>query len=138
MPREFQRIDRIAALIQRELSKLLVQEIRDPRLSLITINKIEISKDLAHAKVFVTHLQSIAQAAERKRKLGSKLSDDETQVVKILNKAASHLRYHLAHNLTLRVTPALRFIYDTSLEQAMNLNHLIEEAVESDENKTKN
>jgi ribosome-binding factor A len=122
VPREFNRIDRVAALIQRELATLLLQEIRDPRLTLVTINKIEVSKDMAHAKVFVTQLQNI----------------NETQIIKILNKAASHLRHHLARNLSLRVTPELRFIYDTSLEQAMNLSHLIDQAVEKDENKTKN
>ena len=129
MPREFKRIDRVSALIQRELSKLLIQEIRDPRLTLVTINKIEISKDMAHAKVFVTQL-NVAQV-QRERNPG------ENEIIKSLNKAAAHLRYHLANNLSLRVTPQLRFIYDTSLEQTMNLGYLINKAVEQDENKTK-
>lgn len=125
MPKEFQRIDRIAMLIQRELANLLQQEIRDPRLTLVTINRVEVSRDLAHAKIFVTQLSG-----------GS--STNQALVIKTLNNASHHLRYLLANNLSLRVTPELRFFYDTSLEQALNLNQLIDKAVEKDENKTKN
>jgi ribosome-binding factor A len=120
MPKEFQRIDRIAALIQRELAKLLLKEMRDPRLSLVTITHVKVSRDLAHAKVFVTPLQE---------------GENVKEIVTELNAAAKHLRYCLAQALSLRITPALRFIYDAELNQALQLSNLIDKAVAADEKK---
>ncbi len=58
MPKEYSRIERIADLLQRELANLIQQEVRDPRLSLISVTAVNVSKDLAHAKIFFTHYAS--------------------------------------------------------------------------------
>jgi ribosome-binding factor A len=94
--------------------------LHDPRVRLVTVTAIKLSRDLAHAKVFITQLQEASE----------KIAIEE--LVKILNKAAAHLRYHLAQALSLRVTPRLRFVYDASLTQAMHLSALINKAVADD------
>jgi len=56
MPREYKRSDRVADFIKRELSILLQQELRDPRVGTAIINEVTVSRDIAHAKVYVTFL----------------------------------------------------------------------------------
>jgi ribosome-binding factor A len=119
MPKEYSRIDRISELLQRELAKLLQQEIQDPRLSLVTITHIKISRDLAHAKVFITQHKSEQVIM--------------AETVKILNKAAGHLRFCLAKAMQMRVIPQLKFHYDAELTQSIHLSALIDTAIVEDE-----
>lgn len=122
MPKEYQRTERLAELIQRELAKLLLEELRDPRLNLVTITRVEVSRDLSHAKVFVTQHKEEQVILE---------------TVKILNKTVKHLRHCLAQSLKLRVTPQLRFIYDASIEKSARLAALIDAALTSDNERKK-
>ncbi len=122
MPKEYSRIDRIGDLIQRELAQLLIKEMQDPRLDLVTITAVKVSKDLSFAKVYFT------QAKEEKAAL---------ETVKVLNRAANHLRYLLAQAIDLRVVPHLRFYYDTSISNAAHLSGLINSAIAADEDKHK-
>jgi ribosome-binding factor A len=109
-----QRLRRVADQIQRELSGLLRAELKDPRVGMITLTGVEVSPDLAHAKVFFTTLGD-ADALER------------TEAG--LQRAAGFLRAQLGHRLKLRVTPELRFVYDASVERGMRLSKLIDDAV---------
>lgn len=111
------RLRRIADQIQRELSALIAGELKDPRVRMVTITGVELSPDLAYAKVFVT---SLAEGAGR----------DETLAG--LRNAAGFLRGMLGARLRVHSTPALRFIYDTSIETGIRLTHLIDEAVAAD------
>lgn len=122
MPREYGRVERLAELIQREIAQLLIQEIRDPRLSLLTVTSVTVSKDMAHAKIFVTQ---------------HKDKQDIPETIKLLNKAVGHLRHCLAKTLKLRITPQLRFHYDESLDKSIHLSKLIDMAVAADEEKIK-
>lgn len=116
MPREFSRIDRVADLIQKELATLIQRELHDPRAGMITISRVKISKDLAHAKIFVTVLPD--EAAQ---------SSLET-----LNKAAGFLRGGLAKRIKIYKIPALFFIYDDESLKITRLAKLIDQAVQSD------
>lgn len=114
MAKDSPRARRIGDQIQRDLSDLIRQEVKDPRVGLVTITEVEVAADYSHAKVFFTVLGSEEQAQ-------ASLAG--------LNHAAGFLRGALFHRLQLRVVPQLHFVYDTSVEQGMRLTHLIEQAV---------
>lgn len=105
---------RIAEEIQRSLAELVRLEVRDPRVGLVTLTGVELSRDQSHAKVFFTVLGS-ASAVE--------------EALAGLQRAAGFLRSALAHRLTTRKVPELHFAYDESVERGVRLSRLIDEAV---------
>jgi len=107
------RPQKVADLIQRELSDLLRREVRDPRVGMVTLTSVDVSPDLSHAKVFFTLLQ--------KEKI------DET--AQALQRAAGFLRSQLAHRMKMYTTPELRFVYDESVERGDHLSRLIDSAI---------
>jgi len=109
-----QRLRRVADQIQRELSGLLRAELKDPRVGMITLTGVEVSPDLAHAKVFFTTLGDADALARTEAGLG---------------RAAGFLRSELGHRLKLRVTPELHFVHDASVERGVRLSKLIDDAV---------
>ncbi|MFQ5486947.1 MAG: 30S ribosome-binding factor RbfA [Gammaproteobacteria bacterium] len=117
MAREYSRTVRVAEQLRRELALLIQQEVKDPRLGMVTVSDVEVSSDLAHAKVYVTAL-------------GGEDKIDET--VAVLNRAASFLRRELGRRLVLRTIPRLQFHYDRSISQGAELSALIEKAVHDD------
>ena len=113
MSREFPRASRLADQIQRDLSETIRSELKDPRVGMITITAVEVSRDLSHARVFVSALAS-AEAME--------------ETLDALRHAAGFLRSRLAHSLTSRTVPELQFVYDESVERGARLSRLIDEA----------
>jgi ribosome-binding factor A len=109
-----QRLRRVADQIQREVSTLLRTELKDPRVGMITLTGVEVSPDLAHAKVFFTTLGD---------------ADALSRTEAGLQRAAGFLRSELGHRLKLRVTPELRFVHDASVERGVRLSKLIDDAV---------
>jgi ribosome-binding factor A len=109
-----QRLRRVADQIQRELSGLLRAELKDPRVGMITLTGVEVSPDLAYAKVFFT---TLADAESLKR------------IEAGLRHATGFLRTQLGKRLKLRVTPELHFRHDVSVEQGVRLSQLIDAAV---------
>ena len=109
--KEYSRAQRVSELIQRELAHIIRREIHQPGLGMLTISGVELSADLKVAKVYITTL-----------------GGDWTinQSVQHLNETAGFIRYHLSKRLTLRTTPRLRFLYDTSLEYGVRLSALID------------
>lgn len=122
MPKDFSRTRRVSEQIQRELAQLIQQEIHDPRLGMVTVAGVEVSRDLAVAKVFVTSLDD-----------GEKLE----QSLAVLKKAAGFLRHELGRRLTTRTVPELRFIYDATIQRGNELSSLIDEAVARDKDNHK-
>lgn len=118
MTRDFNRADRVAEQIQRELAAMVRVELKDPRLGIVTLSGVDVSRDLSHAKVFFTVLND---APEHRKQVGE-----------ILNRAAGFLRHLLGQRLRLRVTPALHFTYDESVVRGTSLSALIDSAVKSD------
>ena len=108
------RLARIADQIQRELSELVREELRDPRVKMVTITGVEVSRDQSHAKVWFTTLGTAEEAAA----CGEGLT-----------RAAGFLRAGLAHRLSTRTVPELHFSYDESIERGVRLSRLIDEAV---------
>jgi ribosome-binding factor A len=118
MAKDFSRTRRIGEQMQRELATLIQQEIQDPRLGMVTVSAVEVSRDLAHAKVFITVLDDQQQ--------------DIAASLDVLNRASGFLRHELGRRMTLRTVPALRFVYDESMARGNELSRLIDEAVKSD------
>lgn len=109
-----QRLRRVADQIQRELSGLLRSHLKDPRVGMVTLTGVEVSPDLAHAKVFFTALGE---------------ADSLAQTQEGLKRAAGFLRSQLGASLKLRVTPELHFHHDASVERGVRLSRLIDDAV---------
>lgn len=120
MAREFARTDRIADAIQRILATAIAQEVRDPRVGMVNINDVTVTRDMAYAKVYVTFVNSESE-------------EDSLAAAKALNHAAGFLRGVVAKELDIRVTPKLQFFYDKTSIQGQQLSHLIDKAVAEDQ-----
>lgn len=115
MPKDYARTDRVAEQIQRELAELVRLEVKDPRVRMVTITGVEVTRDYSHAKVFYTTLEGASDKVQQG-----------------LERAAGFLRSQLAHAMKLRITPQLHFVFDESVERGIHLSQLIEQAVASD------
>jgi ribosome-binding factor A len=112
---------RIGEQIQHELGNVLLRNPDKPFFKQITITSVNVSADLAVAKVFF-----------------SIFDDDKVkEATEILQKYAGFLRKTLAHNINLRLTPRLSFIYDDSIKHGQIISALIDEAVAADEKQQK-
>lgn len=120
MVKDFSRTQRVAELIQHELARLIQTEIGDPRLKLVTVTAVQVSRDLSYAKIYITQPVDESQM---------------TLTVKLLNKAAKHLRYRLAPLVKLRTMPELKFVYDASIRHGSHLSAIIDQAIAEDEKK---
>jgi ribosome-binding factor A len=118
MPRDFPRTRRVGEQLQRELASLIRDEIGDPRLGMVSISGVEVSRDLSHAKVFFSTL-------------GEQQEADAS--LEVLQGAAGFLRHLLGQRLAMRHVPQLHFKQDHSLEQGARLSALIDAAVRADQ-----
>ncbi|UTF59376.1 30S ribosome-binding factor RbfA [Gilvimarinus sp. DA14] len=122
MPREFARADRVADAIQRYLANMIQQEIRDPRVGMVNINSVTVSRDMAFAKVYITVVGG---------------DEDEGRTsAEVLNKASGFLRSLLAKELDMRTVPKLNFHYDHTSVRGQELSSLIDRAVAADKAKS--
>ncbi|AWB57369.1 MULTISPECIES: 30S ribosome-binding factor RbfA [unclassified Colwellia] len=118
MAREFARTDRVAQEIQKEIAMIIQREVKDPRLGMVTVNAVEITRDLAYAKIFVTFFTLEGQNVD--------VSID------VLNEASSYIRTLLAKRINARIMPELRFIYDSSMVEGVRMGNLVDKAVAED------
>lgn len=113
------RSGRINEEIKKEISDIIHNEIRDPRLTaMISVTKVDVTKDLRYAKVFV----SIFGSEEEKKNSFNALKN-----------SVSFLRRELGHRVNLRYTPELILELDTTIEYGMHINSLIEKIKETTE-----
>ena len=120
MGKEFSRSRRVGEQIQRELAELIQRELSDPRLGMVTVSAVEVSRDLTVAKVYFTVLNP---------------GRDVKETLDGLNHAIGFLRRELGRRMKLRVVPELRFQYDSSIEEGSRLSALIDKAVSGDRDK---
>ena len=116
---DYSRTQRVGDQLQKELAQLIQQDIKDPRIGMLTVSAVEVSRDLAYAEVYVTAL-------------GVDDKPQQQQIEKILNGATGFLRSRLARLMKLRIVPNLRFHYDESIARGQHLSALIEKAVGED------
>ena len=123
MAQDFKRTDRIAEQMQRDLAELIRASLKDPRIGMITVNSVDVARDLGYAEVYVTLLTVDDLDAD---------SDQVKLTIKILNGAAGFLRTELGRMIKLRKIPQLRFHFDASVRRGRQLDQLISKARKSD------
>lgn len=116
MPREFNRSERVAGQIRRELAQLIQREVKDPAVGFISVSDVEVTRDLAHAKVYVTVFES----------------DKAEPTLQALSHAAGYLRHRLGQEMRIRSVPELHFHHDASVETGQRMDSLIDAALASD------
>lgn len=116
MPKDYSRTERVADWLRRELAELIQRELRDPRVGMVMVNDVEVSRDLAHARVYVTIVGRESEA-------------DAAEPIEALNHAAGFLRSRVARASNMRTTPRLLFVYDSSVLRGERLSALIDRAV---------
>lgn len=115
------RTDRLNSLLQEVIAEVIMREIRNPKIStLITVKKVEITKDLHHAKVYISML-------------GSDLEKKET--LKALKSAAGYISVQAAKKVVMRYFPSLTFHMDDTLEDEIRIHSLLEKIHEEQQNR---
>lgn len=107
--KSFHRTDRVSAQLRRELGTIVHETVREHALPSVSVSDVEVTRDLAHAKVFVTALQE-----ERSK-----------EAVKALKELAPQMRYQLGKAMKLRHVPELHFHYDDSVDRGERINNLL-------------
>jgi ribosome-binding factor A len=118
MAKEFSRTQRVSQQLQKELAMILQREIRDSRLGMVTISEVEVSRDLAYCKVFVTFLCIADQTPE--------------SCLAALREHEVAVRMMLGKRIRLRLTPDIRFYYDNTLVEGMRMSNLVTSLVSHD------
>ena len=106
----YKRADRVAALIQEEISKLLLMEIQDPDVKFITITKVKVTDDIRHAKVYYSVLD---------------LENHKEKAQAALDRVIGPIKGALGKHLKLRFMPEIAFYYDDSAEYAHHIDVLL-------------
>ena len=106
------RQQRVTELLYQELSIMISNELEDPRLSLLTVTGVQVSKDLRNAKVFISHQQEDVSRAE---------------MLKRLRRATPFLRSQLAVRCSLRLVPELFFYYDDTPEKVGRVQEILQQ-----------
>lgn len=109
--KSFYRSDRVSAQLRRELGTIVHQAVREHALPSVSVSDVEVTRDLAHAKVFVTALQQERSA----------------EAVKSLKALTPEIRYQLGRAMKLRHVPELHFHYDDSVDRGERIDNLLRE-----------
>ena len=108
---QHQRSDRVAAAIREEVANFLAEGVKDPRVTgLVTVTGVEMTRDLRHAKVFVSIMGEDSQRAS---------------TIEGLTSVQGFLRSRLARSLSLRVAPEVQFVMDESVARAARIETLL-------------
>ncbi|MGL5007403.1 MAG: 30S ribosome-binding factor RbfA [Plesiomonas sp.] len=118
MAKEFGRSKRVAQELQKEVAIILQREVKNPQIGMVTVSSVEVSRDLAYAKVFVTFL----------------FDDNEAIAsgLKSLRDSTGYIRTLVGKAMRLRIVPELRFEYDQSLTEGMRMSNLVSSVIKED------
>ena len=112
------RPNRLSETLKEEISKLILVELKDPRIGFVTVTSVDVANDLAHAKVYVSVLGS---------------EDEGKASLDTLNRAAGFLRTEIGKRIRLRHVPALVFVYDPSIQHGAHIAKLLRDVGVSDD-----
>ena len=115
------RPERIAEAIKKEVADLICQEVKDPRVGFVTITRVEVTRDLSYAKIFVSVMGSEEQRQE---------------TLQALQKVAGFLRSEVGRRIKVRHAPELIFKLDTSLDHGTRIMKLLHEVNKQEESST--
>ncbi len=116
------RTDRVSSLLQMELSRLILERIKDPRLGFVTVTHVKVTADLKSAVVFLSVM------GDEKVKKSS---------MAVLEKAEGFLKREISAALKLRYTPHLQFELDDSLDKDFEIRDVIQKIEDKDKNPEK-
>lgn len=126
MAKEFGRPQRVSQELQKDIAIILQREIKDPRLGMMTsVSGVEVSRDLAYAKVFVTFLNDKDEEAIK-------------EGIKVLQDASGYIRTLVGKAMRLRIVPELTFFYDNSLVEGMRMSNLVSNVIRHDDERRVN
>lgn len=111
------RPQRVAQALQKELAIILQRDVRNPRIGTVSLMGVEVSRDLAHAKVFVTFFEQPGDTARIQQGLAA------------LQQAGGFIRSRLGQTLRLRLVPALHFFHDPSLAHGLHITQLLAQVI---------
>ena len=104
------RTRRIGEQIQRTVAELLLREINDPRLTMVNITEVEVSRDLSYAKIFLTRVDQAYTMEE---------------TLKVIQNASGFIRREIGRRIKLRVVPQLKFLHDPSIDEGSRIDALL-------------
>ena len=103
---------RVAEMIKRDLSEILMRDTRDPRLALVSVTNVEVTRDFTFAKVYISSLGD---------------AEEKAAALKALHIASGYLRGQLGRVLEMRTVPVLAFRYDAGIERGARMFELLRE-----------
>ena len=115
--KSFHRTDRVSAQLRRDIGQIVHQAVREHGLASTSVSDVELTRDMAHAKVFVTVL----------------LQERARETLKALKELAPEIRYRLARAMQLRHVPELHFHYDESMDRGERIDTLLRDLRTSDD-----
>jgi len=119
MAKTFNRSKRVAQGLQKEIAIILQREVKDPRLGMVTVSDVNVSRDLAYAKVYVTFLNDNSTEEIEKK-------------MQVLNDMSGFVRSLVGKVMCLRIVPEIIFLYDSSLIEGMRMSHLVSNVIHKD------
>ncbi len=119
MAREYSRSQRVADYLKRELAALIQHSVRDPRITMVNVNDVQVSRDISHAKVYVTFIDKDNE-------------EEAEELLEVMNRASGFLRTQIAGDSSMRIVPKLRFYFDTSVGRGHRVSDLISKAIKAD------
>ena len=112
------RSQRVADMIQREISSLILKGLKDPRIGFVTITGVDVTTDLRHAKIFITVIGD---------------EESKTASLEAMKRSVPFIRRYLGRELRMKFAPELHFEYDQSLEYGNRIENILKE-INSDRN----
>jgi ribosome-binding factor A len=112
---EGKRSERVADLVRKEISEMLIRSIKDPRIGFVTITRVTVTDDCRSAKIYYSVVGS---------------PDEREQSLEGLNSAKGYIRRELGHRMKLKYTPEIVFQFDPSIEYAVHMEELIHDLQE--------
>jgi ribosome-binding factor A len=104
------RVEKVRELIKQEVSKIIVNELKDPRVKLVTVTAVDITKDLRAAKIYISLYGA---------------DDEKAKSLAGLQKAAGFIRAQIGQRIKLRITPEIHFQVDKSLEYSEHIQKIL-------------
>ena len=111
------KIDRIASNLVKEISYILMTEVKDPNVKFVTVTDCKVTNDLSYAKVYVTMLNN----------------EFKEETMNALKSASGFIRHELMERVEIRHIPELEFVYDESIEYGKKIENIIEKINEKEE-----
>jgi ribosome-binding factor A len=108
--KRFSRSDRVSGELVKELSQIIQQEMKDPRLGFVSVTRVEVAKDLRHANAFVSVM-------------GSK--EEKESTLKALSSGAGFIRTLISKRMKMRIIPDFVFKLDDSIEYGARIQELL-------------